>query len=202
MAKIKWKGGTLLAPLPPTMVSLGTMEESNIITIGWTGILNSTPPKTYISVRPSRYSYEILKEKKEFVINLTPTDLVRAADGCGIYTGQKVDKFKKYKLTKEPATEVSAPMIAECPLSIECRVTDVIPLGSHDMFMADIVAIDVDESLVDEKGELHLEKARLTAYAHGQYFALGKKIGSFGFSAKKRKPSGEGKSTGKKKTAK
>ena len=186
MKKIKWKGGTLLAPVPPVMVTSGDMEDSNIITIAWTGIINSEPPKTYISVRPSRHSYGIIKEKGEFVINLTPSRLVRTADFCGIYTGKNVDKFEKCKLTKEEANEVSAPVIAECPVALECKVTDIVSLGTHDMFIADIVAVDVDEELIDEKGKLHLERAGLTAYAHGDYFALGKKIGSFGFSVKKK----------------
>ena len=186
MKKIKWKGGTLLAPVPPVMVTSGDMEDSNIITIAWTGIINSEPPKTYISVRPSRHSYGIIKEKGEFVINLTPSRLVRTADFCGIYTGKNVDKFAKCKLTKEEANEVSAPVIAECPVALECKVTDIVSLGTHDMFIADIVAVDVDEELIDEKGKLHLERAGLTAYAHGDYFALGKKIGSFGFSVKKK----------------
>ena len=187
MAKIKWRGGALMSPLPPTMVTVGDMEKSNIITIGWTGITNTIPPKTYISVRPTRHSYNMIKESGEFVINLTPTSLVKAADYCGIYTGAKVDKFLKCNLTKEEATEVKAPLIAECPLALECKVTDVIPLGSHDMFMADIVAVDVDESLLDKEGKLHLEKAGLAAYVHGEYFELGKKIGKFGFSTAKKK---------------
>lgn len=187
MAKIKWRGGALMAPLPPTMVTVGNMENSNIITIGWTGITNTIPPKTYISVRPTRHSYNMIKESGEFVINLTPASLVKAADYCGIYTGAKVNKFEKCNLTKEEATEVSAPVIAECPLALECKVTDIIPLGSHDMFMADIVAVDVDESLVDKEGKLHLERAGLAAYAHGEYFELGKRIGKFGFSTAKKK---------------
>ena len=186
MSKIKWKGGTLLAPVPPVMVSCGDMESSNIITVAWTGIINSEPPKTYISVRPSRHSYNIIKERGEFVINLTPSRLVRSADWCGVYSGKNVDKFAKCKLTKELANEVSAPIIAECPVALECKVTDVVSLGTHDMFVADILAVDVDEGLIDEKGKLHLEQAGLTAYAHGDYFALGKKIGSFGFSVKKK----------------
>ena len=186
MSKVKWKGGTLLAPVPPVMVSCGDMESSNIITVAWTGIINSEPPKTYISVRPSRHSYNIIKERGEFVINLTPSRLVRSADWCGVYSGKNVDKFAKCKLTKEEANEVSAPVIAECPVALECKVTDIVPLGTHDMFVADIVAVDVAEELIDEKGKLHLEKAGLTAYAHGDYFALGKKIGSFGFSVKKK----------------
>ena len=187
MAKVKWRGGALLAPVPPVMVSCGDMEKSNIITVAWTGILNTIPPKTYISVRPSRYSYELIKSSGEFVINLSPAELIRTVDSCGVYTGRKVDKFQKYGLTKVQASEVSAPLIGECPLSLECRVTDVIPLGSHDMFIADVVAADVEDSLVDKDGKLHLDRAHLAAYAHGEYFELGKKIGSFGFSVKKKK---------------
>lgn len=186
MKKIKWNGGTLLAPVPPVMVSCGNMEKANIITVAWTGIINSTPPKTYISVRPSRYSHDIIKKSGEFVINLTPSRLVRSADYCGVYSGKNIDKFSKCKLTKEPAGEVSVPLIGECPVALECKVSDIVSLGTHDMFVADIVAVDVEEDLVDEKGKLHLERAGLTAYAHGDYFALGKKIGSFGFSVKKK----------------
>ena len=187
MAKRTLKGGALLAPLPPTMVSCGDMENSNIITIGWTGILNTIPPKTYISVRPTRHSYEMIKEKGEFVINLTPSNLVKEADFCGIYTGKKVNKFEKCKLTKIKGTQVDCPMIEECPISIECKVTDIIPLGSHDMFMADIVAINVDENLFDKEGKMHFEKANLISYMHGEYYELGKKIGRFGFSTDKKK---------------
>lgn len=194
MAKKTLKGGALVCPLPPTMVSCGDMESSNIITIGWTGILNTVPPKTYISVRPTRHSYNIIKESGEFVINLTPAALVKEADYCGIYTGKKVDKFAKCKLTKEQATVVSCPMIAECPVSIECKVTDIVPLGSHDMFMADIVAVNVNEELFDKDGKFHLEKADLIAYAHGEYFTLGKRLGNIGFSTNKKKKNGNKKS--------
>ena len=187
MAKTSFKGGTLLAPLPPAMVSCGDMENSNIITIGWTGILNSTPPVTYISVRPQRHSYSIIKERGEFVINLTSEALTKAADYCGIYTGAKVDKFKKCNLTKEPATKLGCPMIAEAPVSIECKVREVIPLGSHDVFMADILAVNVADEFVDESGKIRMDKAGLVAYAHGEYFALGKKLGTFGYSTKKKK---------------
>lgn len=187
MAKKTLKGGALVCPLPPTMVSCGDMENSNIITIGWTGILNTVPPKTYISVRPTRHSYNMIKESGEFVINLTSAKLVKEADYCGIYTGKKVDKFAKCKLTKEEATSVSCPMIAECPVSIECKVTDIVPLGSHDMFMADIVAVNVNEELFDKEGKFHLEKADLIAYAHGEYFTLGKRLGNIGFSTNKKK---------------
>lgn len=186
MAKIKWRGGALTAPVPPVMVSCGTMEESNIITIAWTGIINTVPPKTYISVRPSRYSYNIIKESGEFAVNLTTKRLIRKADYCGVYTGAKVDKFAKCGFTKEKAEKLACPIIAESPLSIECKVTDVIELGSHHMFLADIVAVDVDEALLDDKGKLRLDRAELAAFAHGEYFELGEKIGYFGFSADKK----------------
>lgn len=191
MQKVKFRGGTLLGPLPPVMVSCGDAEKSNILTVAWTGILNTIPPKTYISVRPSRFSYGILKEKGEFVLNLTPAILVRAADFCGTYTGAKVDKFAKCRLTRQFVEEVAAPLIEECPVSLCCRVTDTAPLGSHEMFVADIVAVYADEELLDGKGKLHLEKANLCAYAHGEYFALGKKIGTFGFSAAKKPKRGQ-----------
>ena len=191
MVKIKWRGGALTAPVPPVMVSCGSMEKSNIITVAWTGITNTVPPKTYISVRPSRYSYDLIKERGEFVINLTTAELIKKADYCGVYTGAKVDKFAKCGFSKEEASEVSCPLIEESPLSLECRVTDIIELGSHHMFMADIVAVDVDEYLVDAKGKLHLERAGLAAFAHGEYFELGKKIGYFGFSADKKHKKGK-----------
>ena len=187
MGKVSWKGGTLLAPVPPVMVTCGDMENSNIITIAWTGVVNSNPPMTYISVRPERYSHGIIKETGEFVINLTTVPLVRWADYLGIHTGRKIDKFKKSGLTKEEASVVSCPLIAESPLSIECRVKDVVTLGCHDMFLAEIVAVDVDESLVDKSGKLHLERADLAAFAHGEYFALGASLGKFGFSVAKKK---------------
>ena len=187
MSKIVWKGGALVAPVPPCMVTCGSGETANIITIAWTGIINTHPPKTYISVRPSRHSYGLIRESGEFAVNLTPASLVRAADWCGIHTGKKGNKFEKCGLHPREASEISCPLIAESPLSLECRVTDVIPLGSHDMFLADIVAVDVDESLLDREGKLHLERAGLAAFAHGEYFELGKKIGTVGFSVKKKK---------------
>lgn len=185
MSKKSWQAGALLAPVPAVMVSCGTMEKSNIITIGWCGILNTSPAKTYISVRPSRYSYEIIKERGEFVINLVPDALAKKADYCGIYTGKKVDKFQKCGFTKESATHVNAPMIGECPISIECKVTDIVPLGTHDMFIADIVGVNVDERLL-EGDKLCINRAHLCAYAHGEYYKLGARIGKFGFSVKKR----------------
>ena len=164
MAKIAWKGGALLAPVPPVMVSCGTMEHPNIITVAWTGLINTQPPRLSISVRPGRYSYHLIRESGEFVVNLTPTRLIRAADLCGMYTGAKVDKFRKAQLSPEPAQSVACPLIAECPLSLECRVTDVLPQGTHDLFLADIVAVDVDESVLDGTGRLRLDKAELAAF--------------------------------------
>lgn len=187
MSKIKWKGGTLLAPVPPALVTCSDGERDNVLTVAWTGILNSDPPKTYISVRPSRYSHQIISKSGEFAIHLTTKELARATDWCGVYTGAKVDKFERCRLQKEAANEIGCPIIAQSPLVLECRVSDVIHLGSHDMFMADIVAVDVDEALIDEKGKLHLDRAGLLAYAHGEYFELGKKLGSFGYSVAKKK---------------
>ena len=202
MAKQKWRGGALVAPVPPAMISCGSEGDgsSNIITIAWTGIINTVPPKTYISVRPTRHSYELIKKTGEFAINLTTASLVKHADYSGVYTGKKVDKFAKCGLNKEEASEISCPIIAESPLSLECRVTDIIPLGSHDMFIADIVAVDVDEELIDKDGKLRLDKARLAAFAHGEYFALGEKLGTFGFSVKKKKRAHSGKRSTKQKS--
>ena len=185
--KIRWKGGTLLSPVPPVMVTCGDMESSNIITIGWTGIVNTHPPMTYISVRPSRHSYDIIKEKGEFAINLVTSELAKKADYCGTYTGKKVDKFAKCGFTKVEASEIGCPIIAEAPLALECRVRQIIPLGTHDMFLAEIVGVDVDPSLVDENGKLWLDKVKLVAYAHGEYYELGKKLGRIGFSVKTKK---------------
>ncbi|MBE6602099.1 MAG: flavin reductase family protein [Ruminococcaceae bacterium] len=187
MEKIKWRGGTLLAPVPPVLVTCADGERKNVLTVAWTGIINSDPPKTYISVRPSRYSYEIIKKSGVFAINLTNRDLVRAADWCGVCTGAKNDKFAKCNLSYESAKEIDCPILSDSPVVLECRVTDVVALGSHDMFLADIVAVDVNETLVDDTGKLHLEKAELVAYAHGDYYELGKRLGHFGFSVAKKK---------------
>lgn len=186
MAKVSWRGGALIAPLPPVMVSCGSGDTKNIVTVAWTGIVNTIPPKTYISLRKSRHSYGIIKESGEFVINLTPSSLVRAADYCGMYTGAKKDKFKECKLTPEESECVSCVSIAESPLSLECKVCSIKELGTHDMFEADIVGVRVDDSLLDENGKLCIDRARLAAYAHGEYFELGRKLGVFGFSAVKK----------------
>jgi len=186
MSKIAWNPGALLAPVPPTLVSCGTLAAPAVLTVAWAGTLNTKPPRTYISVRPTRHSYPILKETGEFVINLPPASLVRAVDLCGCKTGAAVDKFALAGLTAAMASKVAAPLIEECPLCLECRVFDTVLLGSHEMFLADIVAVDVDEALVDDGGRLHLDRAGLLAYAHGEYFALGAKVGSFGFSVRKK----------------
>jgi flavin reductase (DIM6/NTAB) family NADH-FMN oxidoreductase RutF len=187
MSKVTWKPGTFLYPLPAVMVSCGTMEKSNIITVAWTGIINTNPAMVYISVRPTRHSYNIIKESGEFVINLTTKDLARATDWCGVKTGAKVDKFKEMKLTKERAEFVKAPMIKECPVSVECRVKEVKELGSHHMFMAEVLAIHADEKYIDDKGAFDISKCDLMAYLNGHYYSMGKKIGKFGFSVEKKK---------------
>ena len=187
MAKIKWNGGALLAPVPPALVTCGSMEHPNVMTAAWTGILNTKPPKTYVSIRPERFSYGLIEESGELVINLTTEALVPAADFCGVRSGRDMDKFGKCGIHPEASTEVSAPSLAESPLSLECKVYDKIPMGSHDMFLCDIVAVTVDEQYLDKDGKLRLDKAGLAAYAHGEYFALGKKLGSFGYSVRKKK---------------
>ena len=185
MARLNFKAGTLEAPLPAVIVSVGDMEKSNVLTVAWTGILSSDPPRTYISVRPSRYSHGILMEKREFVINLTNEDLALATDYVGVYTGAKVDKFEKCGLTKVQSKEVAAPTVGEAPVSLECKVFDVIHSGTHDIFMADIVNVSCDERLLDEKGRICFERAKLIAYSHGEYYALGRRLGKFGFSTDK-----------------
>ena len=186
MKKQHWPGGAMLGPVPPALVSCGTMEKPNALTIGWTGILNTIPPKTYISVRPERYSYNLIKESGEFVINLPTEKIVKAVDYCGCRTGAKEDKLAKCGLTVTKGVKINAPMVDQSPVNLECKVTDIVHLGSHDMFIADIVGVNVDESLLDEKGKLHLSKAGLCAYAHEEYFALGKQIGDFGFSVRRK----------------
>lgn len=176
----------MLYPLPPVMVSCGTMERSNIITAAWTGTVNSEPPMVYVSVRPERHSYAIIKDSGEFVINLTTERLARAADLCGVKSGRDVQKFRLCRLTPAPASAVSAPVIAESPVNIECRVRQRLALGSHDMFLATVVAVDVDESLLDAKGVLRMERAGLVAYVHGSYRSLGRELGKFGFSVQKK----------------
>lgn len=183
--KTKFKGSTILSPVPAVVVTCGSVEKPNAITIAWTGIINSNPPKTYISVRPERYSYDLIKESGDFVINLTTKHIVKETDYLGVRSGRNEDKLKNLGLTVSPANEVSSPILDASPVSIECRVTDIVPLGSHDMFIADIVCVNVADDLIDESGRICLEKAGLIAYSHGEYFELGKKLGGFGHSVKK-----------------
>ena len=187
MAKVQWKAGTFIYPIPAVMVSCGTMEKSNIITVAWTGIINTNPAMCYISVRPERHSYNIIKENGEFVINLTTEKLAYATDWCGVKSGKDVDKFKEMKLTKESAYLVKAPLIKESPVSVECKVKQIVPLGSHDMFVAEILSIDADEKYIDEKGAFDISKCNLIAYANGGYYPLSDKVGKFGFSVMKKK---------------
>lgn len=187
MSKVMWKPGTFLYPIPAVMVSCGTMEKSNIITVAWTGIISTNPAMVYISVRPTRYSYKLIKEQGEFVINLTTNDLVRATDWCGVKTGKKVDKFKEMKLHKEKANFVKCPMIKESPVSVECKVKEIKELGSHTMFIAEVLAINSDEKYINENGAFDISKCNLISYANGGYYSMGKKLGKFGFSVQKKK---------------
>ena len=187
MAKKQWNPGAFINPVPAVMVSCGTMEESNIITIAWTGVISSNPSTVYISIRPERHSYEIIKKTGEFVINLTSQDLVYATDWCGVRSGKDVDKFKEMKLTKEKCNFVRCPGIAESPVSIECKVKEIKEFGVHHMFIAEVVSINPDEKYIDEKGALDISKCNLAAYANGRYFALGEQLGTFGYSVRKNK---------------
>ena len=188
MGKIVFKPGTMLNPVPAVMVSCGDGQVKNIITIAWTGIINSDPPITYVSVRKSRYSHDIIERTGEFVINLTTEKLAFAADYCGVRSGRDVDKFEQQKLTAIESRIVSCPSIEESPVNIECRVMEKKEYPTHDMFIAEIVSVSVDESLMDENGRLCLDEAGLVAYNHGHYFALAKRaLGRFGFSVMKPK---------------
>ena len=174
MSRQVWKGSTLLNPEPPVLVSCGSPEKPNLITVGWCGTICTQPPMLSISVRPERYSHKLIKESGEFVVNLPTESLVKAIDWCGVKSGRDVDKFAAMHLTA-------------APVNLECKVTQVIPLGSHDLFLAECVAVDVDEKLLDENGKLCLNKAKLIVYSHGDYLALGRKLGSFGYSVRKKK---------------
>ena len=189
MTKVDWKPGTMIYPLPAVMVSVGETEtEYNIITIAWTGTLCTNPPMCYISVRPERHSYEILTRTREFVINLTTQSLAFATDWCGVRSGRTYRKFEEMKLTAGKAAMINAPTIVESPVNIECRVTEIRRLGSHDMFIAEVVHVQADEQYLDPvTGAFDLARAEPLAYAHGHYFALGRKIGKFGFSVEKKK---------------
>ncbi|MBQ4097459.1 MAG: flavin reductase family protein [Clostridia bacterium] len=187
MMRIYWKGSALLAPVPSVMVTCGTMERANVITIGWTGVVSTRPARVYISVRPERHSHSIIRDSGEFVINMTPASLVEVCDYVGTVTGRCVDKIKKTGLTLIESKEVSAPTLADSPLSLECKVISVESHGSHDMFIADVVQVSVDDSLMDESGRLCLDRAKLLAFAHGEYFELGRKLGKIGISVQDKK---------------
>ena len=188
MSKQNWKSGNMLYPLPAVMVSCKNgNEKANIITIAWAGTICSEPAMVSISVRPERHSHDIIKESGEFVINLVTQKLVKACDWCGVQSGSDHDKFKEQNLTQYTSEYMNAPAIAESPVNIYCKVKDMIPLGSHDMFIAEVVGITVDEAYMDENGKFDLSATDLIAYSHGEYFALGENLGKFGFSVKKSK---------------
>lgn len=201
MAKQIWRPGNMLYPCPVVLVSVADKNgRDNLITIAWTGTVCSDPAMTYISVRKSRYSHELLTSNGEFVINLVTEKLVRAADYCGVRSGRNEDKFETAGLTRGAASSVSVPVVAESPVNIECRVTQVLELGSHDMFLAEVTAVQADDACLDETGKLDLNRARLAAYSHGEYTALGPVLGTFGYSVRKKKTTGKNKA--KKGTAK
>lgn len=182
-----WKPSTLLSPVPVVLVSCGGKLEQpeNLLTVAWAGTVCSTPPMLSISIRPERFSHGIIKATREFVVNVPTQSLAKATDLCGVKSGRDSDKFALSRLTPAPASVVSAPLVAECPLHLECKVKKVVPLGSHDLFLAEIVAVQINEELLDQKGKLRLDKADLLCYAHGEYFILGRKVGFFGYSIKK-----------------
>ena len=188
MAKQTWKAGNMLYPLPAVMVSMADGEgKSNIITVAWVGTVCTNPPMLSISVRPERYSYDILKRTGEFVVNLTTEKLAYATDYCGVRSGRDVDKFKEMKLTEEKASIVNAPLIKESPVNIECKVRKIEELGSHHMFLADVVAVNIDETYLNEKNKFELSKAKPLVYSHGEYYGVGNLLGTFGYSVRKKK---------------
>ena len=187
MEKEFWKAGNMLYPLPAVMVSCGRKDEKpNIVTVAWTGTICTNPAMVYISLRPERYSYHIIKETKEFVINLTNKKLTKAVDYCGVRSGRDVDKFKEMNLTPVKGERIVAPYIKEAPVSIECKVTQILELGSHHMFIAKVEGVHVDKEYIDEKGKLDLNKSDLIVYSHGEYYDLNEKLGTFGYSVRKK----------------
>lgn len=188
MAKQQWKPGNMLYPLPAVMVSVRDKQgNDNIITLAWAGTVCTNPPMVSISVKPERYSYHMLEESGEFVINLTTEKLCFATDYCGVKSGRDVDKFAEMKLTKVEASEINAPMIGESPVNIECKLKKIEKLGSHHMFIAEVVAVHADDEYMNEKGRFDLNQAQPMVYSHGEYYSLGKKLGTFGYSVKKKK---------------
>lgn len=183
--KQKWKGSTLLSPVPAVLVCCGKGEKKNVFTVAWTGIINSHPPKTYVSVRPQRFSYDIINSEGVFTINLPTAKMVKELDFCGVKSGREVDKFSVCGFEAEDSFEVDCVSIAQCPVTLECKVTNKLSLGSHDMFIADIVCVSVDDKYLYD-GKLCLDKCEPVAYSHGEYYSLGKKLGSFGYSVMKK----------------
>lgn len=200
MARQYWKGGNMLYPVPAVMVSCQKEgEKPNIITVAWAGTVCTNPPMLSISVRPERHSYQIIKETKEFVVNLTTKDLTYATDYCGVRSGKDVDKFKEMKLTPSESKHIKAPGIMESPVNIECRVVAIEELGSHHLFLAKVEGVSVDEQYMDETGKFNLNEIGLVAYSHGEYFLLGDKLGKFGYSVRKKDNTKQSKKTAKKK---
>ena len=185
-SKRVWKSGTFIYPIPAALVSSGTMEKSNILTVAWTGIINTNPAIVYVSIRPERYSYNLIKKNKEFVINLTNENLVYETDWCGVKSGSEFDKFKELNLTKQKGKFVKCPLIKESPVSIECKVIEEKQYGSHVCFIAEVLSIDADNKYFDENGAFDISKCNLIAYANGGYYSLGKKLGTFGYSVSKK----------------
>ena len=186
MSKVTWKAGTMLAPVPPALISCGTMAKPNVMTAAWTGIICTEPTLVYVSIRPTRYSNELIRQSGEFVINVPTVALAKAVDLCGVKSGREVNKFALAELTPQACAKVKAPQIGEAPVSLECKVKEITSFGTHDMFLAEAVAVNADEALINKSGALDLQKAGLLAYAHGFYYGLGKKIGKFGWSVEKK----------------
>ncbi len=186
MAKVAWKAGTMLAPLPPALISCGTLQKPNAMTAAWSGIICTEPTLVYVSIRPSRFSNELIRKSGEFVINVPTVEMAKAVDFCGVKSGRNIDKFKQTGLIAAKSSVVSAPQVEQSPISLECKVKEIKSFGTHDMFLAEVVAVDIDEKYLDKSSALRLDKAGLLAYAHGFYYALGRKIGKFGWSVEKK----------------
>ena len=189
MTKISFKGSTMLNPVPAVLITSKNNEDKvNVFTVGWIGTACTKPPMITVAIRPERLSYDYIKESKEFVVNLPSKDLVKEVDFCGVRSGRQVDKIKEMNFGLEAGISVSTPAIKQCPVAIECKLKDIIPLGSHDLFLAEVVGLQIEEALIDDKGKIHLENADLISYSHGEYFPLQKKpIGKFGYSVQKKK---------------
>lgn len=186
MGKVSWKPGTMLAPVPPALISCGSVDKPNVMTAAWTGIICAEPTLVYVSIRPSRYSNELIRKSGEFVINLPTEELAAAVDMCGVKSGRNTDKFKLAGITAEKCFKIDAPQIAQAPVSLECKVKEITEYGTHDMFLAEVLSVNVDEKYMDKSNALRLDRAGLIAYAHGFYYTLGRKIGKFGWSVEKK----------------